>query len=220
VTGPTLGAVRERIEAAHPGHFPGALRAYALLEGLPPLDGDPALRDRGFCLSGPLWRRPGPDGTPDGTVEEHALLVIPEAGGVVPEKRHFRLLENPAEPGDPRLLIGDEQVTVLTGVLALVGEDVDGEVRLPAGTVTRSYGCRVDPARREIEWFQDRHALQAERPWTAMVFRQRLTTLAALRRLLGPTHPDLVELVGRGVSPAPGPAGPEPGPAPRPGAAG
>ena len=128
---PTLARAREGIEVDYPGQLAGALRAYTFLEGLPPLAGEPPLLDRGFCLSGALWRRPGPDGT----AEEHVFLVIPEQGGMVPEKRHFRLLENPADPGDPRLLVGDEQITVLTGLLALVGEDVDDEVHWPALTM-------------------------------------------------------------------------------------
>jgi hypothetical protein len=201
VTDPALAALLAAVDAAHAGAARPALAAYARRHGLdpaaPPVT--PA-RDRGVCLSSVLWRRPaGPPGTP-GEIDEHQLLVIPETGGTVPEKRHFRLLANPAAPEDPWVVIGDELVTTLAGTLALVGADVRGVLRVTAGTTARTYGCQVDAAAARLTLFQDRHALRADAAWTAVVFQHRYTTLSRLARALGPEHPGVREVRAREVA--------------------
>jgi hypothetical protein len=204
VTDPALAALLAAVDAAHAGTASAALAAHARHHGLDP--GAPPVtpvRDRGFCRSSVLWRRPAAPAGPAGTlgeIDEHQLLVIPEAGGLVPEKRHFRLLANPAAPEDPWVVIGDELVTTLAGTLALVGADVAGVARVPAGQTARTYGCQADAAAGRLTLFQDRHALRADAPWTAVLFQHRYTTLSRLTRALGPAHPDVREVRAREVA--------------------
>ncbi len=193
-----FAAVMEKIEAVYPGIIHLALQSYAHKHGLDPT-ASPVTQflDRGFCYSGVLWRVP----LSDETQEEHQFLTIPEAGGVVPEKRHFRLLANPTAAEDPWVIIGEEFVTVLCGVLTIFGLDVDKSFQINPGEERLSYGCYCDQAKREIRWFQDRHGLRAEKPWTTVIFRHRYIPLSRLAHILGSTHPDVLEIQSREIAP-------------------
>jgi hypothetical protein len=192
---PALAPLVARIEGAYPGRFESALAAHARRHGLAPAGAlVTPLHDRGPCLSAVVWRQ----AEPAGTWNEHQLLVIPVAGDVVPEKRHFRCLANPGDPGNPWVVIGDEWVTGLTGVLVVEGSDVSVPSRVTAGHTVRSYGCAIEAATGTIRVFQDRHALCAKAAWTAVIFQHRYTTLRRLETELGADHPDLVEVRSRG----------------------
>jgi hypothetical protein len=188
--------ILKQIEAVHPGMIQPSLRSYSQKHSLN-FDTFAGIRllDRGYCYSGVL----GQLDQSDGICAEHQFLTIPAAGGVVPEKRHFRLLPNPRNPADPWVNIDEEFVIVLCGVLIIVGADVEEPVQIKPGEERLSYGCYCDRAQRTVRWFQDRHALQADRPWTTMIFRHCYTTLSILTEIFGPQHPDLLELQSRGI---------------------
>ncbi|RMF85646.1 MAG: hypothetical protein D6736_16805 [Nitrospinota bacterium] len=189
--------IREQIAAIYPELFMPVLEAYARQHGLS-LHALPEVRllNRGYCYSGVFGCFPHSDGS----YEEHQFLTIPQRGGIVPEKRHFRLLPNPNAPDDPWVILGEEYVTLLCGVLTIYGTDVKEPQRIKAGERVISYGCYLDRIRQTIHWFQDRHALRADEVWTAMIFCHRYRPLSFFEEVLGVDHPELCALRARGIT--------------------